>query len=63
MSTNQVNKYFATSVSMLALAGNYTKEERHRKTGWLYQFKGRKKEEHIHSHCKIYDDIRNHKIK
>ena len=47
---------------MLALAGDYSKEERLRKTGWLRQFKGRKKEEHICSHCKIYKDIRNTKL-
>jgi hypothetical protein len=59
MTPNQVRKYFATRVSMLALAGNFSRDNRFRKTGWLCRCGGREKEEHIRSHCVIYEDIRN----
>ena len=56
---SQVRKYFSMRVSMVALAGNFSKDNRFRKTGWLCRCGSREREEHIRSHCVIYKDIRN----
>ena len=55
---NQVRMYFSSRVSMLPLAGNFSRDNRFRKTGWLCRCGNREKQEHIISHCVIYEDIR-----
>ena len=55
---SQVRKYFATRLSMLPIAGNFSHDLRYRKTGWLCRCGAREQEEHIRSHCKLYEDIR-----
>ena len=53
-----VRKYFATRVSMLPLAGNFSHDSRFRRTNWLCRCGSREEQEHIRSHCAIYRDIR-----
>ena len=43
---------------MLPLAGNYSRDNRFRSTGWLCRCGAREQQEHIISHCEIYQDIR-----
>ena len=54
----EVRNYFSTRVSMLALAGNFSQDKRFIRTGWLCRCGAREKQEHIRSHCKLYQDIR-----
>ena len=55
---SQVRKFFATRVSMLPIAGNFSHDRRFMRTGWLCRCGGREHEEHIRSHCTLYKDIR-----
>ena len=55
---SQVRMYFSTRVSMLPIAGNFSKDNRFRRTDWLCRCGAREQEEHIRSHCEIYRDIR-----
>ena len=55
---SQVRKYFATKLSMLPIAGNFSHDLRFRRTGWLCRCGAREEEEHIRSHCQLYEDIR-----
>ena len=43
---------------MLPLGGNYSRDNRFRRTGWLCLCGEREEQEHIVRHCKKYDDIR-----
>ena len=43
---------------MLPLEGNFSNHNRFRKTGWHCRCGSREKQEHILSHCVIYEDIR-----
>ena len=54
----QVREYFSTRVQMLPLGGNYSRDNRFRRTGWLCLCGEREEQEHIVRHCKKYDDIR-----
>ena len=58
MMPGEVRDYFSTRVMMLPLAGNYSKDNRLRRTGWLCLCGDREEQEHIRLHCKKYDDIR-----
>ena len=53
-----IRKYFATSPSMLPLAGNFSHGSRFRWTNWMCRCGSREEQEHIRSHCAIYKDIR-----
>jgi hypothetical protein len=53
----QVRDYFSTLVKMLPLAGNYSRDKRFRRTGWLCLCGEREEHEHSILHCKNYDDI------
>ena len=54
----KVRKYFSTRVSMLPIAGNFSHDQRFRRTNWLCRCGSREQEEHIRSHCVIYKKIR-----
>ena len=54
----EVRDYFSTRVMMLPLAGNYGRDNRFRRTGWLCLCGQREEQEHIVRHCKKYDNIR-----
>ena len=54
----QVRDYFSTRVKMLPLGGNYSRDKRFVRTGWLCLCGEREEQEHIVKHCKKYDDIR-----
>ena len=54
----EVRDYFSTRVSMLPLAGNFSQDNRFRRTRWLCLCGEREKEEHVRLHCDIYKDIR-----
>ena len=54
----EVRDYFATRVKMLPLAGNYSRDNRFRRTGWLCLCGEREEHEHILRHCHNYDNIR-----
>ena len=54
----QVRDYFSTRVNMLALAGNYSRDKRFKRTGWLCLCGEREEQEHILRQCVKYDDIR-----
>ena len=43
---------------MLPIAGNFSRDNRFRSTGWLCRCGAREQQEHIISHCEIYKDIR-----
>ena len=43
---------------MLPIAGNFSHDLRFRRTGWLCRCGAREQEEHIRSHCQLYEDIR-----
>ena len=58
MIPGEVRDFFATRVQMLALAGNYSRDNRFRRTGWLCLCGEREEQEHILLHCSKYDDIR-----
>ena len=55
---SEVREYFSTRVNMLAIAGNFSKDNRFRRTGWLCLCGEREEQEHILMHCKKYEDIR-----
>ena len=55
---SQVRMYFSTRVSMLPIAGNFSRDNRFRRTDWLCRCGAREQEEHIRSHCELYRDIR-----
>ena len=52
------SEYFSTRVNMLAIAGNFSKDNRFRRTSWLCFCGEREEQEHILKHCKKYEDIR-----
>ena len=54
----QVRDHFSTHVKMLPIAGNFSRDRRFLRTGWLCLCGEREEQEHIMRHCKIYDDIR-----
>ena len=55
----QVRDYFATRTSMLAIAGNFSKDRRRfERTDWLCRCGQREEQEHLRRHCPMYDDIR-----
>ena len=47
----EVKEYFAIRVQMLPLAGNFSKDNRFRRTGWLCLCGAREEQEHIRQHC------------
>ena len=54
----EVREYFSTRVMMLPLGGNFSKDNRFRRTGWLCLCGAREEQEHIRRDCPKYDDIR-----
>jgi hypothetical protein len=58
MMPGEVRDYFSTRVMMLPLAGNYSKDNRFRRTGWLCLCGEREEQEHIRLHCRKYNGIR-----
>ena len=52
----EVRDYFATRVSMIALAGNFSRDNRFRRTGWLCLCGEREEQEHVRLHCNVYKD-------
>ena len=54
----QVRQYYATRTDMLAIAGNFSKDKRFKRTNWLCRCGQREEQEHVLRHCPIYDDIR-----
>jgi hypothetical protein len=54
----QVREYFATRTSMLAIAGNFSRDRRFKRTDWLCRCGQREEQEHLRRHCPMYDDIR-----
>ena len=55
---SEVREYFATKVQMIAIAGNFSRDNRFRRTGWLCLCGEREEQEHILKHCDKYKDIR-----
>ena len=55
---SEVREYFSTRVNMLPIAGNFSKDNRFKRTGWLCLCGEREEQEHIMKHCKKYEDIR-----
>lgn len=55
---NQVGDQFTMRLEMLPIAGNFTKDNIFRLTGWLCLCGEREEQEHIRSHCQEYADIR-----
>ena len=55
---SEVREYFATKVQMIALAGNFSRDNRFRRTDWLCLCGEREDQEHILKHCDKYKDIR-----
>ena len=55
---SEVREYFSTRVNMLAIAGNFSKDNWFRRTSWLCLCGEREEQEHIMKHCKKYEDIR-----
>ena len=55
---SKVRQFFATRVSMLALAGNFSRDMRFKRTNWLCRCGSREQQEHIRSHCVVYKSIR-----
>jgi hypothetical protein len=43
---------------MIAIAGNYSRDNQFRRTGWLCLCGEREEQEHILKHCQKYEDIR-----
>ena len=43
---------------MLPLAGNFSRDNRFRRTGWLCLCGEREEQEHVRLHCNKYEDIR-----
>ena len=54
----QVRQYYATRTNMLAIAGNFSKDRRFKRTNWLCRCGQREEQEHLLRHCLVYDDIR-----
>ena len=54
----EVREFFSTRVSMLPLAGNFSRDNRFRRTGWLCLCGEREEQEHVRLHCNKYKDIR-----
>jgi hypothetical protein len=55
----EVRSYFATRVSMLPLAGNFSHDKRFARTGWWCRCgEEREEEEHVRDACPLYQDIR-----
>ena len=55
---SEVREYFSTRVNMLPIAGNFSKDNRFKRTGWLCLCGEREEQEHIMKQCKKYEDIR-----
>ena len=56
---SEVRSVFATRVSMLPLAGNFSHDRRFASTGWWCRCgEAREEEEHVRDSCPLYDDIR-----
>ena len=58
LTPHEVREYFATRVQMIAIARNYSRDNRFRRTGWLCLCGEREEQEHILKHCQKYEDIR-----
>ena len=58
LTPHEVREYFATRVNMIAIACNFSKDNRFRRTGWLCLCGEKEEQEHILKHCQKYEDIR-----
>ena len=56
---SSVRSYFATRVSMQAIAGNFRQDRRFARTQWLCRCEGEREEKrHLTDSCPLYRDIR-----
>ena len=52
----QVRQFFSMRTSMLAIAGNFSRDRRFERTDWLCRCGQREEQEHLRRHCPMYDD-------